>query len=349
MFFQQRSCLVIAAFDQPADFRIDLLCGFIGHCRRLAHTIAQIAVLPLFILQRAKLVRHAPLRHHVAGKAGRILDVARCAAAHLVVAEHQFLGDAAAHADSKVGVHLVAVIAVIIAFGQAHHHAQCAAARNDGGLVDRVRCRFMNGNDGMACLMKGGHALFVFGHHHRLALGAHHHLVFGVFKFLHRNETFRTAGRKQSSLVHQIGKISTRKAGSAARDHARIDVGRQWYLFHVDCQDLDAAIDIGARHDDLAVKTARAQQSRVKNVRAVCRSDDDDTFIRLETVHFDQQLVQRLFAFVILVAKSRTAAAADRIDFVDEDDARRVLLGLFEHVAHAACADANKHFDKVRT
>ena len=26
---------------------------------------------------------------------------------------------------------------------------------------------------------------------------------------------------------------------------------------------------------------------------------------------------------------------ADRVNFINEDDARRVLLGLFEHVAHA--------------
>jgi hypothetical protein len=39
----------------------------------------------------------------------------------------------------------------------------------------------------------------------------------------------------------------------------------------------------------------------------------------------------------------------DGIDFVDEDDAGRVLLGLLEHVAHAACADADEHFDEVRT
>ena len=39
--------------------------------------------------------------------------------------------------------------------------------------------------------------------------------------------------------------------------------------------------------------------------------------------------------------------AADRVDFVDEDDAGRVLLRLLEHVAHAACADADEHFDEV--
>src|SRR3546814_2502138 len=40
---------------------------------------------------------------------------------------------------------------------------------------------------------------------------------------------------------------------------------------------------------------------------------------------------------------------ADGVDFVDEDDAGRILLRLFEHVAHTRCADADEHFDEVRT
>ncbi|MNX88027.1 hypothetical protein D3C86_1199840 [compost metagenome] len=41
--------------------------------------------------------------------------------------------------------------------------------------------------------------------------------------------------------------------------------------------------------------------------------------------------------------------ATDGVDFVDEDDAGRILLGLLEHVTHAACADADEHFHEVRT
>ena len=40
---------------------------------------------------------------------------------------------------------------------------------------------------------------------------------------------------------------------------------------------------------------------------------------------------------------------ADRVDFVDEDDAGRVLLGLLEHVADAGRADADEHFNEVGT
>jgi hypothetical protein len=43
------------------------------------------------------------------------------------------------------------------------------------------------------------------------------------------------------------------------------------------------------------------------------------------------------------------AMAADRVDFVDEDDAGRVLLGLLEHVAHAGRADAHEHLYEVGT
>ncbi len=41
------------------------------------------------------------------------------------------------------------------------------------------------------------------------------------------------------------------------------------------------------------------------------------------------------------------ALAADRVDLVDEDDARRVALGLVEQVADAAGADADEHLDEL--
>src|SRR6185369_10616936 len=37
-----------------------------------------------------------------------------------------------------------------------------------------------------------------------------------------------------------------------------------------------------------------------------------------------------------------------RVDLVDEDDAGRVLLALFEQVAHAAGTDADEHFHEIR-
>ena len=67
-----------------------------------------------------------------------------------------------------------------------------------------------------------------------------------------------------------------------------------------------------------------------------------------EAVHLDQQLVEGLLALVVAAAQAGAALAADRVDLVDEDDARAVLLGLLEQVAHPGGADADEHLDEVR-
>src|SRR5262245_30451628 len=48
-------------------------------------------------------------------------------------------------------------------------------------------------------------------------------------------------------------------------------------------------------------------------------------------------------------AESGTTMATDGVNFINEDDARRILLALLKKVANAAGADADKHFDEVGT
>src|SRR3546814_5304510 len=81
------------------------------------------------------------------------------------------------------------------------------------------------------------------------------------------------------------------------------------------------------------VETARPQQRGVQHVRPVGGGDDDDAFIGVKAVHLHQKLVQRLLALVIAVAQPCAAMTSHGVDFVDEDDARRILLRLFEHVS----------------
>ncbi len=113
-------------------------------------------------------------------------------------------------------------------------------------------------------------------------------------------------------------------------------------------ENLFAADHVRIRNHHLPVETARTQQCRIEYVGPVGGRDQDDALVGLETVHLDKELVERLLALVIAAAETGAAMAADRVDLVDEDDARRILLGLFEHVAHAAGADADEHFDEVR-
>ena len=73
--------------------------------------------------------------------------------------------------------------------------------------------------------------------------------------------------------------------------------------------------------------------------------------VALEPIHFDQHLVEGLLALVVRATTPATGAtlAPDSVDFIDEDDARRMLFGLLEKVADAAGADADEHFDEFRT
>ncbi len=75
--------------------------------------------------------------------------------------------------------------------------------------------------------------------------------------------------------------------------------------------------------------------------------DEDDAALDVEAVHLDQQLVERLLTLVVTAAEPGTAVPADRVDLVDEDDGRRVGLGLLEQVADPAGADADEHLDEV--
>ncbi len=203
-------------------------------------------------------------------------------------------------------------------------------------------------DDGVATLVIGGEELLLLGHHQRLALGAHHHLVFGVFELDLRDHALVAPRCHQRRLVDEVHEIGAGKAGRAAGDGLEVDIRRQRNLAHVNLEDLLAADHVGIGHDHLAVEAAGPQQRRVEHVGPVGRGDQDDALVRLEAVHLDQKLIERLLALVIAAAEAGAAVATDRVDLVDEDDAGRVLLRLLEHVAHARGADADEHLDEVR-
>ena len=58
-------------------------------------------------------------------------------------------------------------------------------------------------------------------------------------------------------------------------------------------------------------------------------------------------MVQGLFALVVAAAQTGAAMPTDGVDLVDENDAGGMLLGLLEHVAHAAGADADEHLHEI--
>ena len=208
--------------------------------------------------------------------------------------------------------------------------------------------RHVQTHHGMPRLMVRRQLFLIFRHHHRPALGPHHHLVLGVFEINHGDKAPPDPCGSQRRLIDQIGQIGPGKARRAARDDAQIDIGAERGLARVNAKDLLAPLDIGVGHLHLTVKPAGAQQRRVQHIGAVGGGNDDDALIRLKSVHFDQQLVQRLFPLVIAAAITHATRPANRVDLINEHDAGGGFLGLFKHVAHPGCADADKHFHEIR-
>ncbi len=155
----------------------------------------------------------------------------------------------------------------------------------------------------------------------------------------------RRAARSAPSFTRfEVGAGEARRA---ARDHLEVHLAREWYLLAVDGQYLFASLDVGHIDHHLPVEAAGAQKRRVEHVGPVGRGDDYHALVRLEAVHFHQELVQRLLAFVVPAAQARAAQPPHRVYLVDEDDAGRALLPLLEQVAHARGAHAHEHLHEV--
>jgi hypothetical protein len=116
----------------------------------------------------------------------------------------------------------------------------------------------------------------------------------------------------------------------------------------VHTENLFPPANIGQWHDNLSVKSPRPQQCRIEHIGAICRSDNNDAFVTLEPIHFYEQLIEGLLAFVMAAAKAGAAVAPDGVDLVYEYDARGMLFCLFEHVAHAGGAHTYKHLYEIR-
>ena len=121
---------------------------------------------------------------------------------------------------------------------------------------------------------------------------------------------------------------------------------RERSLLGMDLQDLLAALHIRPSHHHPPVETARPQQRRIQHVRTIGRRHQDDAFVRFEPVHLHQQLIERLLALVVTAAEARAAMPAHRVDFIDKDDARGVLLALLEQIADAAARPRRRTFPR---
>ena len=157
------------------------------------------------------------------------------------------------------------------------------------------------------------------------------------------------AGGGERGLVGEVGEVGADHARRRRGEPGERDVLGQREAAGVDGEDLRATLAVGRRDGDAAVEAAGAQERGVEDLRPVGRAEHDHGDVGLEAVHLREDLVQRLLALVVAAAERGAggAAAADRVELVDEDDRRRGLLGLLEEVAHTRGADADDRLDEL--
>ena len=139
----------------------------------------------------------------------------------------------------------------------------------------------------MSGLVVGGVLLLLVTQDHRAPFGPHHDLVLGDLEVRHRDDLAVLPRGEQRRLVTQIGQVSPRKAGRAARQHHQIHVIGQGHLGGMHLQDPLAPAHVGTRYDHPPVKAARTQQGGIENIGPIGGRHQDDALVRVEAVHLD--------------------------------------------------------------
>ena len=213
--------------------------------------------------------------------------------------------------------------------------------------MDWIAAGDLDGDDGVTRLVVGRQGSLGFRENQTAALDAKHHLVLGVFEVGHVDQGLIAPRREYRSLIDQVSQVGTGHTGSALGDCVEPNITGQRNLPGMHPQNSFPAPHIGSIHHDLPIEPAGTEKRRIEHVRAVRGRDENHSIVGLEPVHLHQQLIQGLLPLVVPASESGTAVPSNRIDLVDEDDARSMRLALLEQVADPAGTDTDEHLDEV--
>ena len=331
--------------DDGDDFGVNVFLRF----RRASQgrVAAEVFIGDRFHGDHVEFVRHAVAGDHGPGQLGRLFDVVRSACRDLV--KDDFFGSPAAGEGGNLVFQFFPGEDVFILLVDLHGVAQGARrAGDDGDFLDRCRMTLEGSDQSMADFVVGDGLLFVVRQDGILLLVAGDDDFDAFFQVGLADGIAVVADGAQGGFIDDIGQFGAGSAGGHAGDGVEIDVVAEDDFLGMGLEDGFTACQVRQFDRDAAVETAWPQQGRVQRFRPVRRGQDDDIVVGVETVHFRQQLVQRLFPFAVAHGIACTLLT-DSVDFIDEDDARCLLLGLLEEVADLGSPHADEHFDKFRT
>mmetsp|Transcript_36846 Transcript_36846/g.86043 ORF Transcript_36846/g.86043 Transcript_36846/m.86043 type:complete len:327 (-) Transcript_36846:1139-2119(-) len=122
----------------------------------------------------------------------------------------------------------------------------------------------------------------------------------------------------------------------AVRDRTEVHIVRQMDLGGQGGEDGEAVVGARKGHVEELVEAAGSQHGGIDELGPVGGGDDEDAPAAVQPVHFGQELVDHAFAG--LVSCIRSAPGTERVELVEEDDARRGRSGPLEHLSYGPFA-----------
>ena len=303
----------------------------------------------------SNLLTHAPLLHHALSDVGYFLDVVGSAGGDTILTENYLLGEAASKGYNKLSLEVLpavhARLKTRLLGSKESKSASSVGAGDDSDLLDLIVIGYEGTDDAVAGLVVGDEIVLLGGESGRasLLLKTDHDAVDGAIDLFPANGRLLKAGSGDGSLVHEILELGTGEAWGTAGNGLEVNIGLEGLATGVDAKDALATFEVGEINGDLAIEATGTEEGLVQYVNAVGGSDGYDTGVSVEAVHFYENLVNSLLALVVSARKAGATLTTDSVDLIDEDDAGGILLGLAKNVTHAGCANADEHFDELRS
>ena len=233
---------------------------------------------------------------------------------------------------------------------QLHRVAERAeAALHDRDLVHRIEAR-QHGRDDRVARFVIRDDLALLRAHDALLLETRDQPIDRRLEVLRPDRGLVVARREQRRLVDEVREIGAGKSGGARRDdpagprRATTFTPFAW-MRRISSRPLTSGLSTSTWRSK---RPGRSSAGSSTSGRFVARHDDD-ALARVEPVHLGEQLVERLLALLVAADRALHARLAERVELVDEDDARRLGFGLLEEIANAGGADADEHLDELRS
>ena len=303
----------------------------------------------------SNLLTHAPLLHHTLSDVGYFLDVVGSAGGDTILTEDDLLGEAASKGYNKLSLKVLPAVHARLKTrflgSKESKSASSVGAGDDSDLLDLIVIGYEGTDDAVAGLVVGDEIVLLGGEGGRasLLLQTNHDAVDGAIDLFPANGGLLKAGSGDGGLVHEILELGTGEAWGTAGNGLEVNVWLEGLATGVDAKDALATFEVGEINGDLAIEATGTEKGLVQYVNAVGGSDSDDTGVSVEAVHFYENLVNSLLALVVSARKAGATLTTDSVDLIDEDDAGGILLGLAKNVTHAGCANADEHFDELRS